>query len=68
MPDSFEHLHLLGFLSLHPCGLGELEEPEKPGLTDVLGRANMPPTMKSIRAFFFYAYFYGAPKAAVASR
>jgi len=41
---------------------------KKPGLTGASCRANMPATMQSNLGFFFYAYFYGAPKAAVASR
>jgi hypothetical protein len=45
------------------------EQPRSsPALTDVAPHAIITITMNSNRAFFFYAYFYGAPKAAVASR
>jgi hypothetical protein len=37
-------------------------------LTDSPSHAKMTFTMNRNRAFFFYAFFYGNPKAAVASR
>jgi hypothetical protein len=62
MPKSF-----LGYLSLPECTQGTVPDREKPGLTDHRGYANIAFKMKGYGSFF-YAYFYGAQKAAVASR